>query len=50
LFRFIYSIAEDRRIEFETQVRKAYVDFPPVAIQYRNIYREKLLLVQPNGL
>jgi predicted nucleotidyltransferase len=37
----IFSRAEDKRIEFETQVRKAYFDFLPVIHQYRNTYREK---------
>jgi predicted nucleotidyltransferase len=46
----IYSKAEDKRIEFETQVRKAFFDFLPVILQYRNAYREKLLMVQANGL
>jgi predicted nucleotidyltransferase len=37
----IFSRAEDKRIEFETQVRKAYFDFLPVIRQYQNAYREK---------
>jgi len=46
----IYSRAEDKRIEFETQVRKAYFDFIPVILQYRNAYREKLFAVQAHDL
>jgi predicted nucleotidyltransferase len=41
----IYSRAEDKRIEFETQVRKAYFDFLPVIQQYQNAYRERALSV-----
>ena len=37
----IFSRAEDKRIEFEPQVRKAYFDFLPVIHQYQNAYREK---------
>jgi len=37
----IFSRAEDKRIEFETQVRKAYFDFLPVIRQFQNAYREK---------
>jgi len=39
----IFSRAEDKRIEFETQVRKAYFDFLPVIRQYQNTCREKAL-------
>jgi hypothetical protein len=39
--KLIFSRAEDKRIEFETQVRKAYFDFLPVIHQYQNTYREK---------
>ena len=39
----IYSRDERSRIEFETQVRKAYFDFLPVIQQYQNAYRERLL-------
>jgi predicted nucleotidyltransferase len=46
----IYSRAEDRRIEFETQVRKAYFDFLPVIRQYQNAYREKALSVPGNDI
>ena len=42
----IYSKAEDKRIEFETQSRKLYFDFLPVILQYQNAYRKKLLSVQ----
>jgi len=41
----IYSRDESKRIEFETQVRKAYFDFLPVIHQYQNAYREKALSV-----
>jgi len=39
----IYSRDENRRTEFETQVRTAYFDFLPVIQQYRNAYREQVL-------
>jgi hypothetical protein len=39
----IYSRDESERIEFETQVRKAYFDFLPVIQQYQNAYRERVL-------
>jgi uncharacterized protein len=38
----IYSRAEDKRIEFETHVRKSYFDFLPVIHRYQNAYRKKL--------
>lgn len=46
----IYSIAEDQRVEFETQVRRAYFDFLPVIFQYRDAYRQKLLAGRKNGV
>jgi predicted nucleotidyltransferase len=46
----IYSIAEDRRVEFETQVRMAYFDFLPMLLQYRDAYRQKLLLGRAHGV
>ena len=46
----IYSIAEDQRVEFETRVRKAYFDFLPVILQYRDAYRQKLISGQTNGV
>jgi hypothetical protein len=46
----IYSRAEDKRIEFETQVRKAYFDFLPVIHQYQNAYREKALSLLGNDI
>lgn len=46
----IYSRNESKRIEFETQVRKAYFDFLPVIQQYQNAYRERLLSGQGNGI
>jgi predicted nucleotidyltransferase len=36
--RLIYSINENVRVDFETSVRKAYFDFLPVIIGYRNTY------------
>jgi predicted nucleotidyltransferase len=39
----IYSRDENKRIEFETQVRKAYFDFLPVVRQYQKVYIEKAL-------
>ena len=41
----IYSRSEDKRVEFETQVRKAYFDFLPVIQQYQKVYRERALSV-----
>jgi hypothetical protein len=46
----IYSRDEMKRIEFETQVRKAYFDFLPVIQQYQDAYRERLLSGQENGI
>lgn len=46
----IYSRDERIRIEFETQVRKAYFDFLPVIHQYQNAYRERLLSGRGNGV
>lgn len=34
----LYSRAEDERIDFETQVRRAYFDFLPVIYQYQRAY------------
>jgi uncharacterized protein len=45
----IYSMADDQRIEFETQVRRLYFDFLPVVFQFRDAYRQKLLAVHANG-
>ena len=39
----IYTRDENRRIEFETRVRKAYFDFLPVIHQYQEAYKEKAL-------
>ncbi len=41
--KLIYSRAEESRIEFETQVRRAYFDFLPVIRQYRKIYKQNTL-------
>jgi len=46
----IYSIAEDKRVEFETQVRMAYFDFLPVLLQYREAYKQELLSRRANGV
>ena len=46
----IYSSAEDKRIEFETQVRNAYFDFLPVIHQYQIAYMEKILSVQGSDI
>jgi len=46
----IYSRAEDKRIEFETQVRKAYFDFLPVIYHYQDAYRERALSVMGNDI
>jgi hypothetical protein len=46
----MYSRDENKRIEFETQVRKAYFDFLPVIQQYQNAYRERALSVEGNGI
>jgi predicted nucleotidyltransferase len=46
----IYSRDENKRIEFETQVRKAYFDFLPVIHQYQKAYRERTLSVSGNGI
>jgi hypothetical protein len=43
----IYCKDEAKRIEFETQVRKAYFDFLPVIQQYQNAYRERVLRDSP---
>ena len=39
----IYTRDENRRIEFETRVRKAYFDFLPVIHRYQEAYKEKAL-------
>jgi hypothetical protein len=39
----IYSRNEDKRIEFETQVRRAYFDFLPVIQQYQKTVKERAL-------
>lgn len=41
--KLIYSRAEDKRIEFETQVRTAYFDFLPVIQEYQKAIKEKAL-------
>lgn len=44
----VYCRDEDKRIEFETQVRTAYFDFLPVIRRYRKSCRERAL--QGNGI
>jgi len=46
----IYSRDEMKRIDFETQIRKAYFDFLPVIQQYQNTYRERALSVQGDDI
>ena len=46
----IYSRDEMKRIDFETQIRKAYFDFLPVIQQYQNAYRERALSVQGDDI
>ena len=46
----IYSIAEDKRVDFESQVRQAYFDFLPVIIEYQKTYRDNAVSVPGNGL
>lgn len=41
--KLLYSRDEEKRIQFEKQVRLAYFDFLPVIKQYRKIYRETAL-------
>ena len=42
--RLIYSIDEEQRVAFETQVRRAYFDFLPVIQQYHQTYRRRALV------
>lgn len=46
----IYSKSEERRVEFESQVRRSYFDFLPVVHQYQQAYRKKLLELETHGL
>jgi uncharacterized protein len=46
----IYCRDENRRIEFETQVRRAYFDFLPVIQQYQSAYRERALSEKGHGI
>lgn len=48
--KLIYSKAEEKRIEFETRVRKAYFDFLPVIRQHREAYRVKLVSEPGNDI
>jgi predicted nucleotidyltransferase len=46
----IYSRSEERRIEFESQVRRFYFDFLPVMNQYQDAYRKKLLGMEMHAI
>jgi uncharacterized protein len=46
----IYSRDEGKRIEFETQVRKAYFDFLPVIYRYRNAYKRRAVSEQGHDI
>jgi uncharacterized protein len=46
----VYCRDENRRVEFETQVRKAYFDFLPVIQQYQSAYRERALSEKDHGI
>ena len=46
----VYSRSEERRIEFESQVRRSYFDFLPVVHQYQDAYLKKLLGLDAHGL
>lgn len=48
--QLIYSRDENKRTQFEKQVRLAYFDFLPVIRQYQKIYRETALSSIQNGL
>jgi hypothetical protein len=41
--KLIYSVDEEKRVGFETMVRKAYFDFLPVIQQYRRAYRQQII-------
>jgi predicted nucleotidyltransferase len=46
----IYSRAEEKRVAFETQVRKSYFDFLPVIRQYRQTYRQRTISELRHGI
>ncbi len=48
--QLIYSRAEEKRVAFETQVRKSYFDFLPVIRQYRKIYRQRTIAESRHGI
>jgi predicted nucleotidyltransferase len=48
--RLIYSIDEEKRVAFETMVRKAYFDFLPVIQQYHQIYRQQTIAESQHGI
>jgi predicted nucleotidyltransferase len=39
----IYSRSEEKRVDFETQVRTSYFDFLRVIHEYRKVYKERAL-------
>lgn len=45
----IFSRAEEKRVAFETQVRRAYFDFLPVIRQYRQTYMQKTIAELRHG-
>jgi predicted nucleotidyltransferase len=48
--KLIYSKDENKRIEFEAQVRTAYFDFLPIIRLHRNAYREKIVSERESGI
>jgi uncharacterized protein len=46
----IYSRDENKRIEFETEARKAYFDFLPVIRQYQNACMERAVSGQADDI
>ncbi|GAB6909893.1 conserved hypothetical protein [Desulfosarcina cetonica] len=48
--KLIYSIDEEKRVAFETTVRKAYFDFLPVIQHYRHIYRQRTIAESQHGI
>ena len=48
--KLLFSIDEEKRVAFETMVRKAYFDFLPVIQQYRQIYRQQTIAESQHGI
>ena len=48
--RLIYSIDEEKRVAFETRVRKAYFDFLPAIQQYHHTYRQHTIAESQHGI